>query len=221
MKRPLALFESIAIFALILVIMWVVMPSGILWLQITATAAAAAAVIASQRARGENWRTMGLDGTWFGATIWRFGLPALPALCGMWFFGLFAGSIKVSAAAFLLTALLYTFWALVQQYLFQAYFARRLQIVFTGRVALALVVAAMFAAVHLPAPLLTAGTFVFGFFVTLIFCKRPNLYAPAIAHGILGAAFYGFLPESLTGAISGGRGLLQIPFDILNFISRI
>ena len=44
---------------------------------------------------------------------------------------------------------------------------------------------------------------------------------PALAHGALGAAFYGFLPLSITGIIEGGQGLLRIPFDILRQISRL
>jgi len=209
------------VFAWLLFCMWIVMPSGAILAQAAALAGMVIFVVFSQFLHNETWRTMGLDLRWFVPSLWRIGTFAVPAIGGMWLAGRIAGSIKFSARAYVVVAAFYFFWALAQQYLFQSFLARRLRICGGGRVGVAAVVGVMFAIIHLPAPCLAGASLIFGFVAAFAFYERPNLYAVALAQGALGAAFYGFLPSSLTGIIEGGQGLLRIPFDILQQICRL
>jgi len=220
-RKTIAFVETIAVFAWLLLCIWFVMPGGSLSLQITAIVATVLFVSLSQFLRRETWRTMGLDARWFLPSLWRAGAIALPGTGGMWLAGYLNGSAGVGVIAFFVIAFFYAFWGLVQQYLFLSYFSRRLRIFSGDRIIVALVTAAMFSVVHLPIVILAAATFIFGFVAAFIFYERPNLYALALAHGLLGAAFYCFLPDTLTGRLEGGSGLLQIPFDILHHISRL
>jgi len=220
-RKLIALIETIAVFAWLFFCIWFVMPGGSLSIQITAIVATVLFVSLSQFLRRETWRTMGLDAKWFLPSLWRAGVIALPGTGGMWLAGYLSGSVGVGVIAFAVIAFFYGFWGFIQQYLFLSYFSRRLRIFPGNRIVVALVTAAMFSVVHLPIVILAAVTFVFGFVAAFIFYERPNLYALALAHGLLGAAFYNFLPGTLTGRIEGGSGLLQIPFDILHHISRL
>ena len=220
-NRKAAFVESGVFFAWLLFTIWYVMPAGVVAIQIAALAITVLFVSLSQYLRRETPRSMGLDTKWFIQSLRRVMFFSVPAIGGMWFVGLLAGSIRVGAIAFFVIAIFYTSWALVQQYLFQAYLARRLRIFFGGRILTALAAAVMFAIIHLPALFLAGGTFVFGFIAAFIFYRRPNIYSLAICHGLLGAALYGFLPDALTGRIEGGEGLLKIPFDILQHILSI
>ncbi|WP_415198690.1 CPBP family intramembrane glutamic endopeptidase [Silvibacterium sp.] len=84
----------------------------------------------------------------------------------------------------------YALWALVQQFLLQDYFFARLRRLVpatpTGTRAAAVVSAALFALAHLPSPILTALTLVWGWLSCLLFLRYRNLYTLGIAHAILG-----------------------------------
>jgi membrane protease YdiL (CAAX protease family) len=83
---------------------------------------------------------------------------------------------------------LYVVWAAVQQFLLQCFLMSRLMRLLRHPTLAVLAAAILFAATHLPSPILTAITLICGVASCLFFLRYRNLYALAIAHAILGIA---------------------------------
>ena len=80
----------------------------------------------------------------------------------------------------------YALWTFVQQFLLQGFFLLRLIRVMPGPKTAALAAASLFAFAHLPNPILSTATLIWGFAACLLFLRYRNLYALAIAHAIFG-----------------------------------
>jgi hypothetical protein len=88
--------------------------------------------------------------------------------------------------AFITTYIAYAIWTGVQQFLLQGLFLLRFLRVIRSATAAALAAAALFAAAHLPNPILTPVTLVWGIVACLLFLRYRNIYPLMIAHAILG-----------------------------------
>lgn len=96
---------------------------------------------------------------------------------------------------FLLTLAVYPLWGLAQQFALQNLIAGNLP-ERLGSLGIALVAATLFAASHFPRWELMTLTFLGGVPFTLLYRRFPNLWAVALAHGLLGSlAFYLVLGE--------------------------
>lgn len=103
----------------------------------------------------------------------------------------------------------YIRWAFVQQLLMHGYFTNRMASVFAVAALKpaersmktlwrpALTVGILFAVAHLPNPILTPTTLVFGTFGAYFFLKSRNLYLLTLAHAILGTVVNQFLAHDL------------------------
>lgn len=115
--------------------------------------------------------------------------------------------VLISAVAFSITALVYNpeifsnpklgsnilrqferyvFWAFLQQLVFHGYFTHRIQTVFNDVRNSSLVSGLMFAAVHLPNPILTGVSLIYGPASAYFFLRSRNIYILALAHAVLG-----------------------------------
>jgi hypothetical protein len=105
----------------------------------------------------------------------------------------------------------YAIWSLAQQWLLQAYFLLRLARLLPGERSAATVAAAIFAAAHLPNPILTAMTLIWGLIACFVFLRYRNLYTLAIAHAILGICLAITLPGPVIRNMRVGLGYLTYP----------
>ncbi len=103
----------------------------------------------------------------------------------------------------------YALWALMQQFILQVYVLLRflrLGMRRTPAVALATV---LFAIAHIPNPVLVSLTLVWGAISCLLFLRYRNLYALALAHGILGMCLAVTVPNHIHHHMRVGLGYLE------------
>jgi membrane protease YdiL (CAAX protease family) len=100
----------------------------------------------------------------------------------------------------------YLIWSVMQEFLLQIYFLLRLMRLLPGKVAPVLAAAGFFSLAHLPNPVLTPITLLWGIAACLVFLRYRNIYALGIAHGILGLCVAVIVPDSLQHHMRVGIG---------------
>jgi hypothetical protein len=115
----------------------------------------------------------------------------------------------VSTRTWVMTFGGYTVWSFVQQFLLQGYFLFRLLRLLPRREWAALAAAGMFALAHLPNPILTPITFIWGLCACLVFLRCRNVYPLAAAHAILGITVAVTIPGPVVHNMRVGLGYLR------------
>ncbi len=199
------LLDLTVAYALILATVWTANPTQriLYWL-------AFAWIVATTWARRDGWTALGLG---------RKGL-----LQSLW---IVAAALAVSALAILIawrahtlhrlhgpTPILlhgwgYIVWALMQQFLLQSYFLLRFLRLLPGKAAPIIAATGIFALAHLPNPILTPITLIWGAISCLLFLRYRNIYALGVAHGILGLCLAVTVPNSLHHHMRVGLGYLR------------
>ncbi len=191
-------------YALILAVEWTPRPwQRLLWL-------VAAIGIALTLSRSFDGRAaMGLRAANFGRSLWIVGAALVVAGVAITFAawkhtlllpdGLFA---------FIGTYIAYAVWTAVQQFLLQGFFLLRLLRVIPGDWRPAMAAGLLFAAAHLPNPVLVPITLLWGFASCLLFLRYRNLYPLMIAHAILGITVAITIPGPLVHNMRVGLGYL-------------
>ena len=104
----------------------------------------------------------------------------------------------------------YVLWSLVQQFLLQNFFLLRLRRLLPWRPAMAaLGAAALFSAAHLPNPVLTIFTLIWGLVACALFLRYRNLWALGFAHAVLGISVAVCLPGAVTHNMHVGLGYFR------------
>jgi membrane protease YdiL (CAAX protease family) len=105
-------------------------------------------------------------------------------------------------------AWMYAIWALEQEFILQSFFYLRLESVLGHRRAVWFA-GSLFAAAHVPSPVLT----VLGFFGALLFCELFHRYRAllpiALAHALLGLTIAASLPDSVLHHMRVGIGYVM------------
>lgn len=104
---------------------------------------------------------------------------------------------------------LYAIWSGVQQFLLQCFFLSRLLRILPRPRQAAFAAAGLFAIAHLPNPILSILTIVWGTLACLIFLRYRNLYPLAIAHAILGITIAVSVPGHVDHNMRVGLGYLK------------
>jgi membrane protease YdiL (CAAX protease family) len=105
--------------------------------------------------------------------------------------------------------LAYAVWALVQQFILQVFVLLRLLRLEIRRWPAILLAAVLFAIAHLPNPVLVPVTLVWGVATSLAYLRYRNLYAIALAHGILGMGLAVCVPNAVHHHMRVGLGYLE------------
>jgi len=102
----------------------------------------------------------------------------------------------------------YVVWALIQEFMLQSFFFTRCEELF-GATAAVWVAATLFAAAHLPSPILTTFTLIGGLFFCEMFRRYRSIYPLGIVHAALGLTIAVTLPDSLLHHMRVGIGYLR------------
>ena len=104
----------------------------------------------------------------------------------------------------------YILWSFAQQFLLQDFFLLRFRRLLPGRTVLAVAAAAgIFAAAHLPNPILTPFTLIWGLIACAAFVRYRNLFPLSVAHAVLGITVAVCLPGPVTHNMRVGLGYLR------------
>jgi hypothetical protein len=103
----------------------------------------------------------------------------------------------------------YGVWSFMQQFLLQDFFLLRLLHLLPSKKAAILAAAALFALAHLPNPLLTAVTLLWGAIACMIFLRYRNIYALGMTHAILGISLAVTVPGPVDHNMRVGLGYLR------------
>jgi len=102
----------------------------------------------------------------------------------------------------------YVVWALIQEFILQSFFFTRCEELF-GSSAAVWIAATLFAAAHLPSPVLTTFTLVGGLFFCEMFRRYRSIYPIGIVHALLGLTVAVTMPDSILHQMRVGISYLR------------
>jgi membrane protease YdiL (CAAX protease family) len=200
--RPI--FEVAFTFALIIFALWIPRPMQD-WVSLVAFLwiFGSTMMVRENRARVE----LGLDG--FGRSLWVIGSA------------LALGAIEIviarheqtlhepfSTGALSLRIWGYVIWSFLQQFILQNYFLVRLLRVFRPGWAI-VISASLFALAHVPNPLLTFATLIWGLLACALFLRYRDIYSLGFAHALFGLTLTICIPASIHHNMRVGLGYLR------------
>ena len=191
-------------YALIMAVVWTPRPlQEVLWV------VAAVAIVFMLWRSFDGWKAMGLREANLGRSLWIAGAALILAVAAV----VIAARMHTlllpdSPFGFVGTYCAYAIWTGVQQFLLQGFFLLRLLRVIENQRLAALAAAALFAAAHVPNPILAPITLFWGFAACLLFLRYRNLYPLMVAHAILGITLAMTIPGPVDHNMRVGLGYL-------------
>lgn len=158
----------------------------------------------------DGWQAMGFRTANFLRSLWIVAAALLLAAVAV----VFAARMHTllmpgGVLAFFATYCAYAVWAGVQQFLLQGVFLLRFLRLISSPALAALAASLLFAAAHLPNPVLMPITFIWGFAACLLFLRYRNIYPLMLAHAILGITVAITIPGPADHNMRVGLGYLR------------
>lgn len=202
-RRPL--FELLVGYGLILATIWTPRP-----FQQGLYAIAAGWIALTSIISFPGWGAMGFRRSGFVASLWVVFAAAVVTACAV-IVAVRLDTLRhpISTRSWIMTFGGYTVWSFVQQFLLQGYFLFRFLRLLPRREWAAVAAAAIFAAAHLPNPILTPVTFLWGLVACFVFLRCRNVFPLAIAHAILGITVAITVPGPVVRNMRVGLGYLR------------
>ncbi len=195
------LFEIAVAYALIEVALWTELPWKLLW-----SGLAAACILLCTLLPRRSLRQAGLGSGGLAPSAWvaaaGAALAALILLAG-WRAGTLHPLYVTHPVR---NVALYALWALAQQFVTQSFFFLRLEELLGSAKPAVAATALLFAAAHIPNPVLVPLTLAGGLAFCELFRRYRNLYPLAAAHALLGLALAISLPVPLQHNMRVGIG---------------
>jgi membrane protease YdiL (CAAX protease family) len=158
----------------------------------------------------EGWKAMGCSVAGFWRSSWVVGVALIMTAVATFFASSYHTLHHPGRPAAWLEAFGgYAIWAMTQQLLMQGYFLARVLRIFPNPYTAAFLTASVFALAHLPNPILTPLTLVWGLIACLVFIRSRNVYPLAIAHAILGICVAITIPASVLHNMRVGLGYIR------------
>lgn len=203
-SRRRALLETAIAYLLILVVIWTPRPYQ-RWLWWVASAAVLTFICVSF----DGFNAMGLRRTNLLRSLWVVGAALVIAGAAIAIAAhLHTLLVPAGPVPFIRAYFAYAIWAFVQQFLLQGFFLLRFMRLLPTRRSAAFVAALLFALAHLPNPILTPITLVWGAAACLIFLRYRSLYPLALAHAIFGIAIAITVPGPVDHNMRVGLGYI-------------
>jgi hypothetical protein len=158
----------------------------------------------------EGWAVMGLRTANLLRSLWIVGVALLMAGVAV-FLAIQFHTLHVpdGPVRFLKTYWGYAVWSFVQQVLLLDFFLSRFLCLLPGKKSAVIATAGIFALAHVPNPILTPLTLLWGIAACLLFLRYRNLYPLAIAHAIFGICLAITVPGPVSHNMRVGLGYLQ------------
>jgi len=156
------------------------------------------------------WAAAGVRRGGFLASLWVVFASAVISVCAV-MVAIHLDTLRhpINARGWVMTFGGYTVWSFVQQFLLQGYFLFRLLRLLPRREWAALAAAAMFSLAHLPNPILTPVTFIWGACACFVFLRCRNVFPLAVAHALLGITVAITIPGPVVRNMRVGLGYLR------------
>jgi membrane protease YdiL (CAAX protease family) len=214
--RVVGALEIASVLISVIVTSWAIIPlqPRQRWLVALPALFALALIVNSQRVRGESFRELGLGAENFFGAIRLLAAPTIMACAVFAAIGYFTGSFH-RTSNFLVNALGTPLWALLQQYVMQAFIYRRVRFMLLDdtlapddrkkRTGLAiLATATIFSLAHAPNLSLMILTFTGGLVWSWVYERAPNLFAIALSHAAVSLTLMTSAPPWLLPSLSVG-----------------
>jgi len=214
--RAVAGMEVASVVASVFLTVWLIIPlqPQQRWLTAIPGLLALALVINSHRVRGESFSEIGFSRRHFGRALRLVALPTLLACAVLAAIGYSTGSFH-RTSHFWSSVLVLPVWAVIQQYVLQAFIYRRMRFVFAGYAAepdqqrrqanLAIMAtAAVFALTHAPNLALMLLTLIGALLWCWVYERAPNLWALGLSHAVISLMLMTSLPPWLLPSMSVG-----------------